>query len=243
MPTGRLSVLTIDFDKLSIRPGDRILDIGCGEGRHTIEACRIKDTCCVGADFIFDNLIETRKKLEFHQELNDLFCRTIDLSCMDVTRLPFKDNSFDIVICSEVLEHILDDRKAVSELIRILKPGKTLAVSIPRFWPEKICWCLSREYANAPMGHIRIYKKNRLIKTIESSGAVFHFYHHAHSLHAPFWWLKCLKGLDRKNSISVNLYHRLLVWDLMNHPPLTRFIDRLFNPILGKSLVLYFKKS
>ncbi len=235
-------MLTIDFNRLHIRPGDRILDIGCGEGRHTIEACRKKDTRCVGADFIFDNLIETRKKLTFHQDLNDISCRTIDLSCMDVTSLPFKTNSFDIVICSEVLEHIQDDKKAVSELVRILKPGKTLCISVPRYWPEKICWRLSHEYSNSPMGHIRIYKKAGLIRMMESFGLHFLFSHYSHSLHTPFWWLKCLKGLEKKDSASINLYHRLLIWDLMDHPPLTRFIDSLFNPILGKSLVLYFKK-
>ena len=235
-------MLTIDFNRLNLQPGDRVLDIGCGEGRHTIEACRRKGTCCVGGDFLFYNLIQTRKKLEFHQEINDIRCQSIDLSCMDVTRLPFKSNSFDLVICSEVLEHIKDDKKAVSELVRILKPGKILSVSVPRYWPEKICWRLSHEYSHTPMGHVRIYKKADLIRTMESFGVDFLFSHHRHSLHAPFWWLKCLKGLERKDSRSVNLYHRLLVWDLMDHPPLTKFIDSLFNPILGKSLVLYFKK-
>jgi len=236
-------VLTIDFDRIHIQPGDRILDIGCGEGRHTIEACRQKDTLCVGADFIFDNLMKTRKKLEFHKAINDLSCKRIDLSCMDVTALPFKNNSLDLVICSEVLEHIPDDARAISELVRILKPGKILAVSVPRFWPERICWILSPEYSRIPMGHVRIYKKTALIRTIEAFGVDFLFSHYAHSLHAPFWWLKCLKGLERTDSTAVNQYHRLLVWDLMKKPAATRFIDRLFNPILGKSLVLYFKKS
>ncbi len=236
-------MLTIDFDRLNIRPGQRVLDIGCGEGRHTIEACRRKDTLCVGGDFIFENLIETRKKLDFHRELNDLSCRTIDLSCMNVTCLPFKENSFDLVICSEVLEHIQDDAKAVSELIRIVKPGKTLCISVPRFWPEKVCWILSREYSRTDMGHVRIYKKTELIKTIESSGADFLYSHYSHSLHAPFWWLKCLVGPGKTNSLPVNLFHRFLVWDLMARPPLTRFLDKLFNPVFGKSLVLYFKKS
>jgi SAM-dependent methyltransferase len=236
-------MLTIDFKKLDINPNDRILDIGCGEGRHTIKACQQDKTMCVGADFRFKSLVKTQEKIKFHQAFNDFACKSFDLSCMDITNLPFYDNSFDTVICSEVLEHILDDKKAMSELVRILKSGKILAVSVPRFWPEKICWLLSDEYFNANMGHVRIYKKASLIKDIESLGVKLFALHHAHSIHAPFWWLKCLVGPGKTDSKIVNLYHKLLVWDLMKKPKLTFFIDKLLNPILGKSLVLYFKKS
>jgi len=235
-------MITIDFNKLDIQPHDRILDIGCGEGRHTIKACQQNNSMCVGADFGFKNLVETKNKLKFHKACNDLSCKSVDLSCMDVTNLPFCDNSFDIVICSEVLEHIPEDQKAFSELVRIVKPGKILAVSVPRFWPEKICWNLSNEYFNANMGHVRIYKKQPLIQKIESFGLTHFASHHAHSIHSPFWWLKCFVGPNKTDSKPVNLYHRLLVWDLMKKPKLTSFIDKLLNPLLGKSLVLYFKK-
>ncbi len=235
-------MLTIRFNKLDIKPHDRILDIGCGEGRHTIKACQQDKTMCVGADFGFQSLVKTKKKIEFHQAFDDFVCQSVDLSCMDVTNLPFYNSSFDIVICSEVLEHIQDDIKAIQELVRIVKPGKTLVVSVPRFWPEKICWLLSDEYFNANMGHVRIYRKDALIKRFESQGVELFALHYAHSIHTPFWWLKCLVGPGRTDSKTVNLYHRLLVWDLMKKPKLTSFIDRLLNPILGKSVVLYFKK-
>ncbi len=235
-------MLTIDFNRLSIQPGDRILDIGCGEGRHTIKAAQQDNTVCVGADYGYDPLVETKNKLNFHQSINDLNCKCVDLSCMDVTRLPFKDNSFDTVICSEVLEHIPDDAKAMSELVRIVKPGKTLAVSVPRFLPEKICWALSDEYFNANMGHVRIYRKNPLIKAIESQGVKHLGFHYAHSIHAPYWWLKCFVGPTRTDSYAVNQYHKFLVWDLMKKPKLTSIVDKCLNPVLGKSLVLYFKK-
>lgn len=235
-------MLTIDFNRLNIKENDRILDIGCGEGRHTIKACQQNSTICVGADFGFQTLVETQKKLNVHKALDDLCCKCVDLSCMDVTNLPFCDNSFDSVICSEVLEHIPDDLRAMSELVRILKPGKTLAVSVPRFLPEKICWLLSDAYFNANMGHVRIYKKPSLIKNLESLGLNHFASHYAHSIHAPFWWLKCFVGPNRLDSKLVNLYHKLLVWDLMKQPKITAFIDKLMNPVLGKSLVLYFKK-
>ncbi len=107
---------------------------------------------------------------------------------------------------------------------------------------------LSDAYTDADMGHVRIYRKKRSSKNYRPSQAHIHPMtclgsHFAHSLHTPFWWLKCLVGPDRTDHFLVNLYHRLLVWDLMKQPALTRFLDRLFNPIMGKSLVLYFRKG
>jgi SAM-dependent methyltransferase len=235
-------MITMDFNRLGITPGNRILDIGCGEGRHTVRACQEPDTFSIGGDFGFNNLVTTKGKLEFHERLNDLSCRDWALSAMDVTALPFADDSFDVVICSEVLEHIPDDEKAVSELIRILKPGKILAVSVPRAWPEWICWQLSDEYHNANMGHVRIYSKKEMMGKIQKKGPQYLGCHYAHSIHSPYWWLKCFVGPTRTDSLAVNLYHKLLVWDLMKKPALTTTIDRLLNPLMGKSLVLYFKK-
>lgn len=235
-------MITVDFNRLDIRPGHRILDIGCGEGRHTVRACQEQDTFCVGADFGYDNLVNTRDKLRFHCDLDDLSCRDWQLSCMDVTGLPFKDNSFDVVICSEVLEHIPDDHAALGELVRIVKPGALLVVSVPRFLPEKICWLLSDEYFNANMGHVRIYKKRELARRFTDRDMVLTGTHYAHAIHTPYWWLKCLVGPNRTDSFFVNLYHKFLVWDLMKKPGITQMADRLLNPVLGKSLVFYFQK-
>lgn len=164
------------------------------------------------------------------------------LSTADVRRLPFPDAHFHAVICSEVMEHIPEHHRAADELVRVLKPGGHLVVSVPRYFPERICWSLSREYHQANQGHVRIYRKKALIGMIEHTGLTLYRVHYAHSLHAPYWWLKCLVGPTRSDSMAVNLYHRFLTWDILHHPRLTRQLDRLLNPILGKSLVLYFRK-
>jgi len=117
-----------------------------------------------------------------------------------------------------------------------------LVVSVPRCWPERICWSLSDEYYNANQGHVRIYKNKDLVSLFESNGAKKWAGHFAHSLHTPYWWLKCLVGPTRDDSSPVNLYNRFLTWDIMKKPWITRFIDYLLNPILGKSIVLYFRK-
>jgi hypothetical protein len=68
---------------------------------------------------------------------------------------------------------------------------------------------------------------------------------HAHGLHAPYWWLKCAVGVDNGTNPLVKAYHQVLVWDLMRRPgysTVTRLAERVLNPLIGKSLVLYLRK-
>jgi len=236
-------MITVKFDRLNILPGEKILDIGCGSGRHTGEASRLNGVTVIGADMNFDDLIETRNRLNFIKNCGEHGGGERGISAADITSLPFETESFDHVICSEVMEHIPDESKAACELVRVLKPGGNLVISVPRFLPEKICWMLSKEYYNANGGHVRIYKKKKIAALFKNQGLRQRGSHFAHSLHTPYWWLKCLVGPSREDSLPVNLYQRLLTWDIMEKPKITRFIDALFNPILGKSIVLYFKKG
>ncbi|MFA6011590.1 MAG: class I SAM-dependent methyltransferase [Desulfobacteraceae bacterium] len=235
-------MITVNFNKITIKPGFKILDIGCGPGRHVSALYAHENVTVIGADLSLDDLKQGVKRLQFHDQLGAHCGGTWAFTTADITRLPFKDNEFDLVICSEVMEHIPDEGKAASELLRVLKPGHDLVVSVPRFWPERICWALSDEYFNANQGHIRIYKKNQLMQLIEKAGAKYRTAHHAHSLHSPYWWLKCFIGPTREDSIAVNLYKRFLTWDILSKPALTKTLDRYLNPLMGKSLVLYFKK-
>jgi hypothetical protein len=141
------------------------------------------------------------------------------------------------------MEHLPDESRAVTEIIRVLKPGRNLVVSVPRYGPEYICWRLSEEYRTASNGHVRIYRTAQLTDILEKAGVRRWASHFAHSLHTPYWWLKCLVGPSRRNSRPVNLYHRFLTWDMMQKPAATRLLDKLLNPLLGKSVVLYFKKE
>ncbi len=235
-------MITVEFERLGIRPGFRVLDIGSGPGRHTAAAYQHKDVTAVGADLSFSDLEEAKKRLEYHDELGYSGGGAWALTTADITALPFRDSYFDAVICSEVMEHIPDDGKAASEIARIVKPGCVLAVSVPRFWPEKICWKLSDDYFNANQGHVRIYTKNEIRKKFTDIGLEFLGFHYAHSLHSPYWWLKCFFGPTKQGVPAVDLYHRFLVWDIMKKPFVTRFLDRILNPVMGKSLVLYFRK-
>jgi len=236
-------VITVDFNRLSVKPRDKILDIGCGPGRHTCEAYRREGVVAIGSDVSLGDVKEAADRLRYHDALGEHGGGVWGVSVSDVTCLPFKDNSFDHVICSEVLEHIPDDNKAMSEIIRVLKSGKTLVVSVPRYMPERICWALSDEYVNANQGHVRIYHKKELIFAVEKAGTRHFYSHFAHGIHSPYWWLKCFVGPTRDDSWAVNLYKRFLTWDIMKKPRMTRLIDGMLNPLIGKSVVLYFTKN
>lgn len=236
-------MVTVEFDRLTVKPGFKILDIGCGSGRHTCAAYKCRNVTAIGVDLNFDDLNEAKGRLQLHDRLGEHGGGAWALAAADVTQLPFKDDYFDLVICSEVLEHILSHRAAIREIVRVLQPGCNLVVSIPRYWPERICWALSTDYHTAAGGHVRIFKQAQLLTDLQGAGVRQWARHYAHSLHSPFWWLKCLVGPNREDCLPVNLYHRFLTWDIMKQPRVTGLLDNLLNPLMGKSLVLYLRKE
>ena len=80
----------------------------------------------------------------------------ISFAAGDATALPLGDGTVDVVIASEILEHIPNYLTVLEEAKRVLKQGGRLCISVPRQWPEWVCWQLSEGYRNTPGGHIRI---------------------------------------------------------------------------------------
>ncbi len=235
-------MLTVDFDRLGVGPGTRFIDVGAGAGRHSYEALRR------GADVIaFDLDAEELKgveemfgALEVAGEVPPTGTAAVQPGT--ILDMPYEDGSFDVVLASEILEHVPEDDQAISELVRILRPGGVLAVTVPRWLPERVCWALSDEYHANEGGHIRIYKADELRAKVRDAGMVPTFRHHAHALHSPYWWLKCAVGVNREDSRLVQAYHRLLVWDMMKAPKVTRLAEKALDPVIGKSVALYFRK-
>ncbi len=124
-------MLTVDFSRLPLKAGMRVLDAGCGGGRHLCESFRTAGVDVAGVDLKWDDLCKARGYLNLMA--GETSGRWV-VAQADVTKLPFADGSFDIVVCSEVLEHIEDNRTAVRELVRVLKPGGDLVVTVPRLW-------------------------------------------------------------------------------------------------------------
>ncbi|MET9199474.1 class I SAM-dependent methyltransferase [Gordonia sp. NPDC003585] len=235
-------MLTVDFDRLGVGSGTKAIDIGAGQGRHSFEMFRR------GADVIAFDMSES--DMADVGEMFDAMMAEGHVPASakaraevgDALRLPYADNSFDVVLMSEILEHVPADEAAMAEMVRILKPGGLAAVTVPRYWPEKVCWALSDEYHEVEGGHVRIYKASELADKLTAAGLEVTGTDHAHALHAPYWWLKCAVGVENNDNLLVKGYHKLLVWDMMSKPWLTRVGEQALNPVIGKSVALYLRK-
>ena len=228
-------MLTCRYDWLGVQAGDRVLDLGCGGGRHAYGAAD-RGATVTALDL---NLADLKDVRDLLTELGS--GHAVNGNALT---LPFPDATFDRIIASEVMEHIPDDAGAAAELARVLKPGGTMAVTVPTYLPERICWALSDEY-HAPIaegGHVRIYTEAGLRRVLRGAGLKPGGAHHAHALHSPYWWMKCAVGIDNTEHPLVAAWHKLLVWDIVERPLVTRAAERLLSPVLGKSLVVYAKK-
>ena len=242
-------MLTVRFDTLGVQSGDLLLDMGCGAGRHAFESNR-RGARVVAFDYSAAELKDVGALFAAMREAGEAGAEPGALAATangDALRLPFPDDTFDRVIASEVLEHVTDDQLALEEVFRVLKPGGTLAATVPSWLPEQICWALSEEY-HAPFvegGHVRIYTEPRLRARMRRAGLRPGAAHHAHALHSPYWWLKCAVGPTNDDHPLVKAYLQVLVWDITGAKPMgtiTRWAERLLNPVLGKSLVVYARK-
>lgn len=221
------------------------MDLGCGQGRHAhaLAAHSRNRVHILGLDLDFSSAFTSKKGfalLQTQAEPQNSVWLMLNADCL---HLPFPDQIFDVVICAEVLEHLPDYHGVLLEIRRVLKKGGTLALSVPSYWPERICWALSLEYQHDPGGHLRIFKATPLRLEIQRLGFARLFQHKAHALHAPYWWLKCCNWQKRETWGVIRLYHRFLLWQMQTSSRLIQPLEKCLNPLLGKSVVLYFKKT
>ncbi len=235
-------MLTVEYQKLGLKPGELILDMGCGAGRHAFESFRrggrvvALDTSDTELKNVAGLFVAMGQEGQTTKEGRASVVQASGLE------LPFVDNCFDRIIASEVLEHIPDDAAAMAELYRVLKPRGRIAVTVPRFYPELINWALSNQYHEVPGGHVRIYRKSEMIERLRSAGLRYLGHHYAHGLHSPYWWLKCYVGVNRDDNKAVNSYKKFLEYEIINNPSYLSYVRKIADPLMGKSIIFYAEK-
>ena len=234
-------MLTFNLTKYELNESGIMLDVGCGEGRHIFGIMQEHpEMKCIGLDMDNDSLHKAEEGYEYFKSISNVGAEFLKGSAYS---LPFLDNSLDLIVCSEVLEHLHQYNDAVKEIHRVLKPGGKFYASVPASWPEKICWALSKDYQNQPGGHLRIFNQSGLVSEIEESGFKFLSSDRFHSIHAPYWWLRCFFWNTQDSNFVVNGYKKMLERHILKKPFFLDFIDKIFNPFMGKSFSMYFEKK
>ena len=137
-------------NETDINMNDKILEIGCSGGPLLKSLKQNGFTNTYGID-ISDNAInECRNK------------GIVNVSVMDAAKTQFKDKEFDLIIASDVLEHLKDDNAALTEWHRLLKPNGKLIIFVPA---HKYLWSNHDEINN----HYRRYSKSELIERIRTA--------------------------------------------------------------------------
>jgi len=230
-------LLTVDLERLRLRPGERLLDAGCGEGRHCFGALE-RGARVVGLDLDRDPLVLPARRLRQRaQELGRLGA----MLQADTFALPFRDASFDKVICSEVMEHVHDYRGAARELARVTKPGGMVAVTVPTALSEHLYLRAGDDYFESPGGHIRIFRPRELALGLAQAGLATVGVGFAHALHTPYWVLRSLVGLPGADASRWVRLYRLFLIRATASRALDR-LERLLNYCFPKSLILYAEK-
>jgi ubiquinone/menaquinone biosynthesis C-methylase UbiE len=189
---------------LDPRDGDKILDVGCGDGfyLHLLSNLGI-NLKLFGSDF--DPNALKSAKIILREDKVKLFQGDL------MKKLPFKDNSFDKIVMSEVVEHLPQDIKGLKEVYRVLKPGGVLCITVPNanyplLWDpvNRLMEDFSGRHikngfwAGIWFGHIRLYKPDQIKKVVEKSGF------NIESVKSLTWW--CLPF----NHNIINLAARVL---------------------------------
>jgi SAM-dependent methyltransferase len=162
------------LDYLELRDGDRVLDCGCGMGFHLMAMQKLRNLRLVGVDPDATRLASAERQGV-----------AAELVVGEAQHLPFADQSFDKVLMAEVLEHLSDDRSALLELARVLRPGGVAALSVPNarypfLWDpiNSVLEALGRPpIRQGPIvgiwtNHKRLYTPCELVERVQQAGLV-----------------------------------------------------------------------
>jgi SAM-dependent methyltransferase len=204
------------FDQLAPYAGRRILDVGCAIGNVT--AYFVDRELVVGIDAVEEFVAAVRIRFagwpSFRAELRDI----ADPSVLELGR-----ERFDTVVCANVLEHVLDDRRALAHIHALLEPGGRLLLLVPAY---RALWGTLDEVDH----HHRRYERRDLVAKLDDARFTLERVHYMNPLGIVGWWLNGrILRTELVSPAQFRIYNRLV--------PGLAWVERIVHPPFGLSLV------
>ena len=229
---------TFNFNLLNLKKIKKVIDVGCGNGRHLKSlGFKLTDSEIIGIDQSAPEITKLNKEFDESVCKNGNAYKFITGA---IREMDVPDNSQDLVVCSEVLEHVPNFEAVLEECYRILKPGSVMLISVPSYFPESLCWKYSKKYMQTPGGHIRIFKKNFLKERFKALNLKLFKHHREHALHSIYWIIRARNNMEENNFLKS--FHNLLVRQMFGQAKFSFALEKLLNPFFGKSECFYLRK-
>lgn len=222
-----------------ILPTHTVVDVGCGDGGFTDFAARC------GAELIFIDRDEV-KLARTEARIKASPARTYRAILSDCDPIPLEDDIGDLVICTEVLEHVPDPARFLREVVRVARPGAQLLISVPDSRSEELVSATAPPQCFEEPNHIRIYSSQAFAQQVLDAGLEIQSHQFRGCFWSVFWplsWMTCEPGqgppLDNPHPI---VDHWVRLWQLVQrHPQGDRVRDAL-NRLLPKSQTIVARK-
>lgn len=181
---GRRRLFSRVISDLGVSQSEPVLDVGTSAGTNL--------------RMLRDLGYRERTGLDFSEEAIR-WCAEKDLGTVhrgDITRMPFPDGHFSLVLATDVIEHVDDDLTALSEVYRVLRPGSAALITVPAF-PS--LWGLQDEVSH----HKRRYRREPLLERIAEAGlSVERDFHFNYLLFGPIWAARQVFRLYTPRSVA-----------------------------------------
>ena len=132
----------------------------------------------------------------------------------DICNLPFRNGEFELVLATDIIEHVEDDLRALREINRVLTPGGKAIITVPAF---QSLWGLQDDVSH----HKRRYKMNHLTDRLNQAGMMYQeIFYFNYLLFLPIWAMRNLIRLFRiklksENQVNTVMLNRLLTYIFM----------------------------
>jgi SAM-dependent methyltransferase len=224
---------------VTILPEHTVIDVGCGDGGFIGFVARR------GAEVIFIDqdaarLAGTETRIKQSQ------ARAYRAIQSDCDPIPLDDGTGDLVICTEVLEHVPDPAKFLDEVIRIAKPGAQLLISVPDERSEQLVSVTAPPECFQVPNHIRMFSAQAFESLIRGAGLEIESHEFTGCFWSIFWplsWMTCEPGdglpVDNPHPI---MQHWVELWRLVQEHPDGHKVRDAFNLLLPKSQTIVARK-